>query len=154
MVDSRHFTARYDHVSLKMNLSEAIKATNELTHQTQQPGYMDRLIQAKSCQQLLWHKVQKPIFITLGSKGISGCADGEDFYFPGYHSSGKIDIVGAGDSVLAGCGIAQCAGASPPEAAYIGNLVGSITIEQVGTTGIANPEELVKRHYQYQKQYE
>jgi hypothetical protein len=40
----------------------------------------------------------------------------------------------------------------PDEAAYIGNLIGSITIEQIGTTGIATPEQLLERHYEYQKQ--
>ena len=84
--------------------------------------------------------------------GISGCADGIDFYHPGYKTSEPIDIVGAGDSVLAGCGISLCVGASPAEAAYIGNLIGSITIEQIGTTGTATPEQLLRRHFQYQKQ--
>ena len=101
---------------------------------------------------MTWQKSEKPIFITLGSKGISGYADGEDFYHPGYLTSGPIDIVGAGDSLLAGCGISLCAGAMPDEAAYIGNLIGSITIEQIGTTGIATPEQLLERHYEYRKQ--
>jgi rfaE bifunctional protein kinase chain/domain len=153
MVDSRHFTAKYEHVSLKVNLSEAIKATGELDTQVHIQKNAGRLKTAKVCQRLLWKKVKRPIFITLGSKGISGCGNGEDFYHPGYQTSGSIDIVGAGDSVLAGCGISLCAGASPEEAAYIGNLIGSITIEQIGTTGITTPEQLLERHYEYQKQY-
>jgi len=152
IVDSRHFTARYEHVSLKMNLSEAIRAINELDPQVHTRKNAERLNQANDCQRQLWNRVKKPIFITLGSRGISGCAERGNFYHPGYQTSGPIDIVGAGDSVLAGCGISQCAGASPKEAAYIGNLVGSLTIEQLGTTGLATSEQLLKRHYQYQKQ--
>jgi len=152
IVDSRHFAARYEHVSLKVNLSEAIRAIGDLDAQVQIHKNAGWLKTAVACQQLLWKKVEKPIFITLGSKGISGCADGKDFYHPGYQTSGPIDIVGAGDSVLAGCGISLCAGAAPEEAAYIGNLIGSITIEQIGTTGIAAPEQLLARHYEYQKQ--
>ena len=153
IVDSRHFTAKYDLVSLKVNLSEAIKAAGDLNAQIQPQTKAGRLKTAIICQHLLWEKVNKPIFITLGSKGISGCANGKDFYHPAYQTSGQIDIVGAGDSVLAGCGISLCAGAAPEEAAYIGNLIGSITIEQIGTTGIATPEQLLERHYEYQKQY-
>jgi bifunctional ADP-heptose synthase (sugar kinase/adenylyltransferase) len=135
-----------------MNLSEASRAIREIDHQAHIQNNSDWLNQAIACQHQLWNKVKKPIFITLGSQGISGCANHENFYHPGYQSSGAIDIVGAGDSVLAGCGISLCAGASPKEAAYIGNLVGSITIDQIGTTGIATPEQLLKRHFQYQKQ--
>ncbi len=152
IVDSRHYTSRYEHVSLKMNLSEASRAIKELDPKARAIKNVDRLNQAIAFQRQLWNKVKKPIYITLGSKGISGCANEENFHHPGYQSSGPIDIVGAGDSVLAGCGVSQCAGASPKEAAYIGNLVGSLTIEQIGTTGIATPEQLLKRHFQYQKQ--
>ena len=152
MVDSRHFAAKYEHVSLKMNLAEAIKAVGELDAQVHVQKNAGRLKTARICQSLLWKKFKRPIFITLGSEGISGCANGEDFYYPGYQTSQPIDIVGAGDSVLAGCGISLCAGAAPEEAAYIGNLIGSITMEQVGTTGIATPEQLLERHYEYQKQ--
>jgi len=154
IVDSRHFTAKYELVSLKVNLSEAIKAARDLDAQIYTQKNAGRLKMAIACQHLLWEKVKRPIFITLGKEGISGCDNREDFYHPGYQTSGQIDIVGAGDSVLAGCGISLCAGAAPEEAAYIGNLIGSITIEQIGTTGIATPEQLMERHYEYQKQYQ
>jgi len=157
IVDSRHYPARYKHVSLKMNLAEASKAVGELDAQLfadiQTENTMERLEAAVACQRLLWNKVKQPIFITLDSKGISGYADGKDIYHPGYQTSKPIDIVGAGDSVLAGIGISLCAGATPEEAAYIGNLIGSITIEQIGTTGIATPERLLQRHYEYQQQH-
>jgi bifunctional ADP-heptose synthase (sugar kinase/adenylyltransferase) len=50
--------------------------------------------------------------------------------------------------------LALCAGAMPREAAYIGNLVGSITIQQLGTTGIATQADILSSHYAYQKQLE
>lgn len=152
IVDSRHFTDRYSDVALKLNLAEAIRAAQVVDPRRNWSQDGDRLKIARECQRFLWERVKKPIFITLGSTGISGCASGHDFYYPGYKTEKPIDIVGAGDSVLAGCGIALCAGASPAEAAYIGNLIGSITIEQIGTTGIAKPEQLLKRHHEYQTQ--
>ncbi len=55
----------------------------------------------------------------MGAGGITGTAKGQSFHHPGVQIEGPIDIVGAGDSVLAGIGLALCAGATPREAAYI-----------------------------------
>ena len=151
MVDSRHFADRYEHVSLKMNLSEAVRAGSGYVPQLNISDKAGNLETAIRLQRLFGSKLERPIYITLGSEGISGYADGEDFYYPGYRTSQQIDIVGAGDSVLAGCGLSLSAGATPKEAAYIGNLVGSITIEQIGTTGIATPEQVLERHHEYKK---
>jgi len=52
-------------------------------------------------------------------------------YIPAVPVSGPIDWVGAGDSVMAGMVPALCAGASLREAAIIGNLVASITIQLI-----------------------
>jgi bifunctional ADP-heptose synthase (sugar kinase/adenylyltransferase) len=41
--------------------------------------------------------------------------------------------------------LALCAGASFAEAAVMGNLVASITVQQLATTGTASPEELSDR---------
>ncbi len=41
-----------------------------------------------------------------------------------------------------GAVLALCAGATLPEAALVGNLVASITIQQIGTTGVAQPLQL------------
>ncbi|QRN84459.1 hypothetical protein JR338_12805 (plasmid) [Chloroflexota bacterium] len=152
MIDSRHFAANYEGVSLKMNISEAIKAVNALGIDSfadcDDPQTVER------CTKILWEKNNRPIFVTMGADGITGTAEGQSFHHPGVRIEGPIDIVGAGDSVLAGIGLALCAGATSREAAFIGNLVGSITIQQIGTTGIATQDDLINRHYQYQKQLE
>ena len=57
-------------------------------------------------------------------------------HVPGVRAEPPIDVVGAGDSVLASIAMALGAGASPAEAAEIGNLAG------IGTTGTAPPAEL------------
>ena len=62
-----------------------------------------------------------------------------------YPVTGPIDIVGAGDSTSAAIGCAVAAGASYEEAAAFGNLVASITIQQIGTTGTATPDQVRKR---------
>jgi bifunctional ADP-heptose synthase (sugar kinase/adenylyltransferase) len=58
---------------------------------------------------------------------------------------GEIDIVGAGDSATAGIVASLLCGATENEAAAVGNLVASITIEQLGTTGTATPEQVIER---------
>ncbi len=67
-------------------------------------------------------------------------------HLPGVMVEGEIDIVGAGDSVTAGIVSALCAGATHVEAGLIGNLVASITIQRIGATGTASPEQVLTRH--------
>ena len=152
IVDSRYFSARYTQVALKMNLSEAFKAIGIISPSNPIPEISDSLKAAKAASEMLWEITQKPVYITLGNQGLVGMADGQFFHWPGVHLEGPVDVVGAGDSVLAGIGLARCIGAAEMEAAYIGNLVGSITVQQLGTTGIATQEAILKRHYEYQKQ--
>jgi bifunctional ADP-heptose synthase (sugar kinase/adenylyltransferase) len=58
---------------------------------------------------------------------------------------GEIDIVGAGDSVMASVVSALCSGADPTEAALLGNIVASITVQQIGTTGTASRKQVRER---------
>ena len=64
---------------------------------------------------------------------------------PGVEVEGEIDSTGAGDSVSAGAVLALCAGADLIEAAVVGNLVASLTVAQIATTGVARAEQLPER---------
>lgn len=152
VVDSRHFASQYRRISLKMNLSEAISAARHLGSKVEVKTQAEKLPAAQLCAQTFWNAFHKPVFITLGEDGICGMSEDGFFHLPGYQLEGPIDIVGAGDSVLAGLGLALCVGANPEEAAFIGNLVGSITVQQIGTTGIATLPDLERRYQEYQKQ--
>jgi rfaE bifunctional protein kinase chain/domain len=149
MVDSRHFAARYFSVSLKMNLSEAANTAGNLNPEFVDIDQEDQISAADKVANLFWEKNHRPAFITLGENGLCGCAANGFFHYSAFQIEGPIDIVGAGDSVLAGIGLALCAGAAPEEAAFIGNLVGSITVQQIGTTGIATQEDLDRRYQEY-----
>jgi sugar/nucleoside kinase (ribokinase family) len=59
--------------------------------------------------------------------------------------TGPVDPVGAGDSASAGIVCAVAAGATLEQAAAFGNLVASVTVQQIGTTGTATPEQLRRR---------
>lgn len=153
LVDSRHFGSAYRHVGLKMNLEEAKRALGDLSDQPTHIDLEDNVGTSLKISQSLWDMMgHNPIFITLGEVGISGFDESGFFHHPGFVTEGYIDIVGAGDSVLAAIGLSLCAGATSAEAAYIGNLAGSITIQQIGTTGIATQKDILHRHHEYQDQ--
>ena len=78
--------------------------------------------------------------------------DPETTVVPGVRLTGPTDPTGAGDSATAGAVLALAAGAALPEAALIGNLVASITVEQLATTGTARPEQLPQRLEMWRRQ--
>jgi bifunctional ADP-heptose synthase (sugar kinase/adenylyltransferase) len=91
----------------------------------------------------------RPVFCTCGARGIF-LADPIDstnqivniFCYP---VRGPLDVVGAGDSTSAAIACAVTAGATLAQAAAFGNLVASITIQQIGTTGTASPGQVRER---------
>jgi len=93
----------------------------------------------------LFRRNRKPVFLTIGDQGILLFTEAGCEHIPAVPVSGEIDVVGAGDSVMAGIVSALCSGAQPGEAALLGNLVASITIQQIGTTGTATPAQVRER---------
>ncbi|HET6572284.1 MAG TPA: PfkB family carbohydrate kinase [Fimbriiglobus sp.] len=95
------------------------------------------------------NRIGRPIFVTEGKLGIklfTTCTGGwQTRRALAYPVSGPIDIVGAGDSCSAGITCAMASGATHEQAAAFGNLVASITIQQIGTTGAAFPEQVRQR---------
>jgi sugar/nucleoside kinase (ribokinase family) len=90
----------------------------------------------------------------VATRGASGMlvSDPELTLVPGVRVEGPVDPTGAGDSATAGTVLALGAGASLPEAALVGTLVASITVQQLATTGVAHPEELTPRLALWEKQ--
>jgi sugar/nucleoside kinase (ribokinase family) len=60
-----------------------------------------------------------------------------------------MDVVGAGDAATSGIVTSLLAGATPVEAAAVGNLVASITVQQLGTTGTARPAQVAQRYHEW-----
>ncbi len=81
----------------------------------------------------------------MGAEGILVFTKEGVQHVPGVPVAGPIDIVGAGDSVMAGIVASLCAGAQPAEGALIGNLVASITVQQIGITGTASRQQVLSR---------
>jgi rfaE bifunctional protein kinase chain/domain len=95
----------------------------------------------------LARRTSRPVFCTHGEHGILlfDPRAAEVQRIPAFPVHGPIDVVGAGDSTSAAIACAAAAGASLDAAAAFGNLVASITIQQLGTTGTATPEQVRQR---------
>ena len=100
---------------------------------------------ARECGAELFRRNQKPVFLTAGSQGILLFTEKGCQHVPAVPVEGVLDIVGAGDSVMAGLVSALGSGAEPEEAALLGNVVASITIQQIGATGTASPAQVRER---------
>lgn len=139
--DSRKRIGEFKHVIVQPNALEAVAAVRASC-----PEQIS-LELARECGIDLYRRNNRPVFLTLGDNGVLLCTGMGIEHVPAIAVSGEIDIVGAGDSFMAGAMSALCSGASPSEAALLGNLVASITIQQVGTTGTATPAQ-VRRQFQ------
>lgn len=139
--DSRERIGLFRDIVLKPNAREALQAL--ATGEGSQGG-VDRAT-VEGAGAALHRRTGRPVFITMGAEGILVFTKEGVQHVPGVPVTGPIDIVGAGDSVMAGIVASLCAGAQPAEAALIGNLVASITVQQVGITGTASRQQVLSR---------
>ena len=129
LADSRARIGLFRDVMLKPNREEARRAAGAGAS-------------AEAWGRILQRRAGRPVFLTLGAAGILVCEGETVQRVPAVPVTGPLDTVGAGDSVTAGVLAALCAGATPIEAALVGTLVASVTIRQLGTTGVATPEQV------------
>lgn len=142
LADSRERIGLFHSMSLKPNRTEALRAVD-----ARADGGDDALEFAVA---QLARRAGRWVFCTDGERGIflASPQDGERATrprIPAYPVAGPIDIVGAGDSTSAAIVCARASGASVEAAAAFGNLVASITIQQIGTTGTASPDLVRQR---------
>lgn len=137
LADSREQIARFRNVFAKPNEREICEALPD----TAAPGD-----EAEAKAAGLSRLTGRTVFLTRGAKDIFLTnPSGESQVVRTYPVSGPIDIVGAGDSCSAGITSAIVSGATPGEAAAFGNLIASITIQQIGVTGTASPHQVRER---------
>lgn len=145
--DSRRRIHDFPHLTIKPNQFEVMGIENPLPNDEVDH---DALLDAA---QRLRALNQAPVVMTLGKRGMY-VSDPNWTRVPGVHVEGPIDPTGAGDSATAGAVLALCAGAELAEAALVGNLVASITIQQINTTGTASTDQLASRLQMWQQQQE
>jgi sugar/nucleoside kinase (ribokinase family) len=142
LADSRERIGLFRSVWLKPNQDECVRAT----------GGSERAGSLLTCALALAHDAGRPVFCTRGEGGTlvidPRSLPAQVVQVPAYPVHGPIDVVGAGDSTSAGIGCALASGAGLEKAAAFGNLVASITIQQLGTTGTASPEQVRQRWHE------
>jgi bifunctional ADP-heptose synthase (sugar kinase/adenylyltransferase) len=142
--DSRCRIGSFRHLTVKVNAGEAVREFGKAADAED-----DALVRQAVAE--LERRAGRPVFVTAGSRGIwvSGTPP---TLVPAVRVEGPTDPTGAGDSATAGAVLALCAGATLPEAALVANLVASITIQQLATTGTATPSQLAPRLELWRKQ--
>jgi bifunctional ADP-heptose synthase (sugar kinase/adenylyltransferase) len=129
--DSRRGLKGWPDIIYKMNAAE-------LTRLTGQPEDL-----AKEASGQLARETGQPVFVTLAQKGIIGAnPNGDVDHCPALPSRNEIDIVGAGDAVMANLTASLVYGATIGEALKLSNAAASVVIHKLGTTGTASIEEI------------
>lgn len=137
-VDSRTHIHQFRNVIIKPNEFEAVGHAGPVPGESVEvEDILDALPELRATN-------RAPVCVTVGQRGML-ISDPQPTHIPGCTIEGPVDITGAGDSATAGAVAALASGATLAEAALTGNLVASITIQQLATTGTATPEELVSR---------
>lgn len=148
LVDSRRRIGQFQFGILKPNVAECLRA---LGRDEASLGSAPDATVAREAAEGLAQQSGRPLFCTVGERGILAVGFAGQppvLHTPGYPAEGPIDVVGAGDSATAGIVSALLAGAQPGEAAALGNLVASITVQQLGTTGTASPQQVIARWHE------
>jgi rfaE bifunctional protein kinase chain/domain len=142
-IDSRAFVEHFRCGLLKPNVAECLAALGRPASDKDLPGGAT----IAACD--LSARTGRPLMCTLGERGLLVVDPVSDpVEVPAYKVEGPVDTVGAGDSATAGMVAALLSGATRVEAAVIGNLVASITVQQLGTTGTASPQQVIARWHE------
>jgi bifunctional ADP-heptose synthase (sugar kinase/adenylyltransferase) len=137
-VDSRIRIDRFRGLVIKPNQFEAVG------REFPRPGERVEMDEVAAALGLLCEKTGAEVVVTLGERGML-VSDPEPQHVPGVELSGELDTTGAGDSATAGCVLGLAAGGTLVEAALVGNLVASITVQQLAQTGTASQRQLRDR---------
>lgn len=141
--DSRAFIHLFSGVIVKCNNFEVVKSVMpDFEGTPDQETVLD-------CGKKLFEKNGRPVYVTMGKHGIMAFDSTGAHHADAVDVPGPFDICGAGDSASSGIVLALSLGASAEDAAIMGNIVASITIQQIGVTGFATPAQVVKRFEDY-----
>ena len=126
--DSRRRLEHFRHITLKPNEDE-VRAAFQRTG-------LDTLEQLRSLTRA------PAMIVTSGGSGAKVTTAAGEWAVPTRTVAEPVDICGAGDSFNAGGALTMAITRDPLQAAFVGNLVASITIMQKGT-GTATPEQVI-----------
>lgn len=135
VADSRRGLRGYPRVCWKMNRTELGKLRGEAAPAdvNQAIGWATGVAQQNG----------RMVFVTLAEDGIlAALPGGMAIHVPARPIRGEIDVVGAGDAVLASLAAALAAGAPPADALELASAAASVVIHQLGATGTASVADI------------
>jgi rfaE bifunctional protein kinase chain/domain len=138
LVDSRQWAGYFEGAILKVNAHEAAKLLGKERPLSERISKKD----AMEFAQALTAQTSQPVFLTRGEHGLLVANRTEIIEEPGIQMLGKLDPVGAGDTVVSTIAAVLGSGGDLKSAAHLANLAASITVRKVLTTGTATPAEL------------
>ena len=139
--DSRERIASFAHVLGVPNDYEAAMAADIYQPHTSQDLSDDMVAEAG---RILTRTLDHELVITRGKRGMTVFdRTGQPTAVPTVPVTGPTDPTGAGDTVVAALSTSLAAGAQLVEAAQIGNLAARVTVQKLGQTGTASPDEIV-----------
>jgi bifunctional ADP-heptose synthase (sugar kinase/adenylyltransferase) len=137
VADSRRGLSGFPPVIFKMNAAELAGLTGKSAAMA--------LPEIAAAAGELARRNGRPVFVTLAERGVIGASpDGQTEHVAAHLVRGEIDIVGAGDAVMANLTAALAAGAKVREAIELANAAASIVIHELGTTGAARISQIKK----------
>lgn len=128
IADSKKYLNNYKNIYLKCNQNEYLNMNNNSD---------------KNFLSVEMLKKNKALIITIGKDGAVIIKDNKKIIIDSLKVKPPIDSCGAGDSSTAGIIIGLCLGYSLNEAVLLGNIIASITIKQLRTTGNTSVIELL-----------
>jgi len=139
ILDSRHFGRDFENIYRKTNDIEAAELIGRENNGDHLPT-----AELERVGLHLYEQFHKPVFLTLGAKGILTIgADGIE-YIPGIVFDKPLDTVGAGDTVTSALAAALAAGYPPRVAAEFANLAAGVTVQKLLQTGTACGSEIIE----------
>ena len=143
--DSRRFIRQFRNVTIKANQFEAVHRLNPAVGEEVSFAELRRVVP------MIREDIGAAVFVTCAERGILA-GDVAATLVPAMKVNGPIDPTGAGDSATAGAVLALTSGATPVEAALVVNLVASVTVRQLGTTGSASPSQVCEAWAEWTRQ--
>ena len=133
IVDSRDRIAQYCHVIAKPNQVEVFASC----------ASAKKAATPEDAARALARHTLGPVVVTLGEQGSLLCEHRHITRIPAVPVSGPVDAVGAGDTFLAAFAAAVGARIPGPDALQFASLASAVTVQKIGTTGVASPEEIL-----------
>jgi len=140
LLDTRHYGQKFKNIYRKTNDLEAVRLNGVSVSLCDVIDLPD----LERYGQNLYHRFNKPVFLTRGARGILTIDCDGAHQAPGIQLLKKLDPVGAGDTVTSALALCLGAGIAPAEAAEFANFAAGVTVQKLFQTGTASGDEILE----------